>query len=125
MVARNLSAFAAILLVSAVATAQSGFAGKWTGEEPAAGGTLPVALQLSVNGSAVTGAITVGDTPTQAISEAKVDGTSLTFKTSIMMNGKEVPMLWEGDLKDSQLTLTRSVGASGRKLPPFVMQRSK
>lgn len=66
--ASNRSVFAAIWVVSAAVYAQSGLAGKWTGEEQSRGGTVPIVLQLSVNNSAVTGTITVGETPTQAIS---------------------------------------------------------
>ena len=123
--ASNRSVFTAIWLVSAAVYAQSGPAGKWTGEEQSRGGTVPIVLQLSVNNSAVTGTITVGETPTQAISEGKIDGNILTFKTATMLNGKEVPVLWEGEVQDNQLPLVRTIGTGGRKRPPIAMRRSK
>ena len=113
---------AAMWLISAVASAQSDIAGKWTTEEQS---DTVVVLQLSVKGSAVTGAVTVGESPAQAIADGKIDGNRLTFKTATMLNGKEVSVLWEGEAQDKKLTLVRSFGSSGRKLPPIVLQRSK
>jgi len=121
---RSLGMVAAIWLISAVASAQSDIAGKWTTEEQSRGDTV-VVLQLSVKGSDVTGAVTVGESPAQAIADGKIDGNRLTFKTATMLNGKEVPVLWEGEAHDKKLTLVRSFGTSGRKLPPIVLQRSK
>ena len=115
---------AAIWLVSAVLSAHSDIAGKWTTEEQSRGDTV-VVLQVSVKGSAVTGAVTVGESPAQAIADGKVDGSRLTFKTTTMLNGKEVPVVWEGEAHDKKLTLVRSVGTSARKLPPIVLQRPK
>jgi hypothetical protein len=122
MTARSLGVVAAILLISAVPSAQSDIAGKWTSEEQS---DTVVVLQLSVKGSAVTGAVTLGESPAQAIADGKIDGNRLTFTTTTMLNGKEVSVLWEGEAHDNKLTLVRSFGTSGRKLPPIVLQRSK
>jgi hypothetical protein len=122
MTARSRRVVAAMWLISAVASAQSDIAGKWTTEEQS---DTVVVLQLSVKGSAVTGAVTVGESPAQAIADGKIDGNRLTFKTATMLNGKEVSVLWEGEAQDKKLTLVRSFGSSGRKLPPIVLQRSK
>jgi hypothetical protein len=115
---------AAVWLISAGLTAQSDIAGKWTSEDQSQGDTV-VVLQLSVKGSDVTGAVTVGESPAQAIGDGKVDGNRLTFKTTTMLNGKEVPVLWEGEAQNKKLTFVRSFGTSGRKLPRIVLQRSK
>jgi hypothetical protein len=104
--------------------AQSDIAGKWMTDERSQGDTV-VVLQLSVKGSAVTGSITVDESPAQAIADGKIDGKRLTFKTATMLNGKEVPISWDGEAHDNKLTLIRSVGTSSRKLPPIVLQRSK
>jgi hypothetical protein len=121
MTARSL---AAVWLMSVVLSAQSDIAGKWTSEEQSGGETV-VVLQLSVKGSAATGAVTVGESPAQAIADGKVDGVRLTFKTTTMLNGKEVPVVWEGEAHNKKLTLVRSIGTSGHKLPPIVLQRPK
>jgi len=123
MTARRPGMVAAIWLISAVLSAQSDIAGKWTTDEQSRGEV--VVLQLSVKGAAVTGAVTVGESPAQAIADGKVDGNRLTFKTTTMLNGKEAPVVWDGEADNKQLTLVRSFGTSGGKLPPIVLQRSK
>lgn len=121
---KNLRVFAVIWLMSALVHGQSEIAGKWTSEEQPAGNAV-VVLQLRVKGSAVTGTITIGESPTQAIADGKFDRNSLSFKTTTILNGKEVPVTWEGTIADNHLTLVRSFGTSGRKLPPIVMKRSQ
>jgi hypothetical protein len=115
---RILALFAMLPLAAILVTAQSSMAGKWTSEGPA-----PIVLQLNVTTSGVTGTVTVGDSPTQSISDAKIDGNRLTFTTTAMLNGKEVPMSWDGELKNDALSLERAIG--GRTLPPVVLKRSK
>jgi hypothetical protein len=121
---RLLVVFAAIWLIAAAVQAQSGVAGKWTGEEQSAG-AVPVVLQLTVNSSTVTGSVIVGENPAQAISEGKLDGKKLTFKTTTLLNGKEAPISWEAEVQDNELRFIRTFGAGGRKLPPIVLRRSK
>lgn len=115
---------AAIGLAATLVSAQSGLAGKWTGEEKASSGTVPVVLQLSVKDAGVTGTVTIGESPAQAISEGKADGNRLTFTTTTLLNGKEVPIAWDGEARGDELALERVFG-SGRALPPIVVRRSK
>jgi hypothetical protein len=123
---RTLLAVLAVLVATAAATsAQSGIAGKWNGEEKSGSGVVPVVLQLTVKGSAATGSLTVGQSPSTAISEGKVTGNKVSFKSSMFMNGSEVPVLWEGELKNSKLTLVRSVGTARGKMQPLILERSK
>ena len=105
--------------------AQSGVAGKWEGEEKSGNGVVPVVLQLTVKGTAAIGSVIVGQNPSTAISDGKVTGNKVSFKTSTFMNGAEVPVFWEGELKNSRLTLARSVGTARGKLTPLVLERSK
>jgi predicted secreted hydrolase len=123
-VVKNLCVLTVICLTSALVLAQSDIAGKWISEEPSAGGAV-VVLQLSVKGAVVSGTITIGESPTQAIADGKFDRNSVSFKTTSILNGKEVPVTWEGSIADKNLTLLRSFGTSGRKLPPIVMKRSQ
>jgi hypothetical protein len=123
---RTLLAVVAVLVVTAASMpAQSGLAGKWEGEEKSGNGVVPVVLQLTVKGSAATGSLTLGQNPSTAISEGKITGNKVSFKTSTFMNGAEVPVLWEGELKNSKLTLMRSIGTSRGKMPPLTLERSK
>ena len=122
MNAKCLHVFTGLWLLSALMHAQSGMAGRWT-TEGAPGGAATIVLQLTVKGSVVDGTITLGENPTQAVSDGKTEGNNVTFKTVAMMNGKEVPMVWEGHVQENKLTLTRSIGSN--KLATTVLQRSK
>lgn len=123
---RTLRTLLAVLVVTAAPlSAQSGIAGKWNGEEKAGNGVVPIVLQLTVKGAAATGSMTTGQNPSTAISDGKVTGNKVSFKTSTFMNGAEVPVFWEGELKNSKLTLMRSVGASRGKMTPLTLDRAK
>lgn len=117
MTARCLHVLTGLWLLSALVHAQSGVAGRWTD------GAGTIVLQLTVKGSVVDGTITLGENPTQALSDGKTERNTVTFKTVTMLNGKEVPMMWEGQVQDDELTLTRSIG--GNKLASTVLRRSK
>ena len=121
----GVAVLAGLVVTASTLAAQSGIAGKWNGEEKSASAVVPVVLQLTVKGSAATGSLTIGQSPSTAISEGKVTGNKVSFKSSMFMNGNEVPVLWEGELKNSKLTLVRSVGAASRKMPPLILERSK
>jgi hypothetical protein len=123
---RTLRTLLAVLVVTAAAmSAQSGIAGKWSGEEKAGNAVVPIVLQLNVKGSAATGSLTTGENPSTAISDGKITGNKVSFKTSIFMNGAEASVFWDGELKNSKLTLTRSIGTSRGKMPPLILERSK
>ena len=122
MNAKCLHVFACLWLLSALMHAQSGVAGRWT-TEGAPGGAATIVLQLTVKGAVVDGTITLGESPTQAVSDGKTEGNTVTFKTVTMLNGKEVPMVWEGHVQENTLTLTRSIGSN--TLATTVLQRSK
>jgi hypothetical protein len=123
---RTLRTLLAVLVITAApVAAQSGLAGKWDGEEKSANGVVPIVLQLTVKGSAASGSLTVGQNPSTAVSDGKITGNKVSFKTSMFMNGAEVPVHWEGELKNSKLTLMRSVGTSTKKMLPLTLERSK
>lgn len=122
MLIRRMSLLATIWLITLTVFAQSDLTGKWNGTEQSAA-AVPVVLQLSVNNSNVTGSVIVGESPAQAISDGKIDGKKLMFKTTTMLNGKEAPISWEGEVQTNQLTLQRTFGP--RKLPLVVLKRVK
>lgn len=103
--------------------AQGGVAGKWSGEEQRRGNvTHPVALELIVKGSEVTGTVSVGPDPIKTVTDGKVEGAAVTFTTAGMMNGREIWMTWRGTLNDNELTFVRPLG-TGPSMPPLVLRR--
>ena len=119
------SVFVVVCSLAAALGAQSTLAGKWTGDEKSARGAVPVVLQLEVKNAEATGAVTLGQNPSQAIVDGKVNGNSLTFRTVTILNGKEISFMWQGNAKDDELTLVRTLGEGGRKFPEITMRRAK
>jgi len=115
----------ALTLLAVVSSgAQSGLAGKWTGAEQGRGNvTHPVTLELVVNGEEATGTVSIGDDPVKALANGKVQGTTVTFTTPAMMNGRELTITWRGELKDDRLTFRRQLGG-GPEMPPLSLQRA-
>jgi hypothetical protein len=108
------------LLAVVSSSAQSGLAGTWTGADQ---NDHPVRLELMVKGEEATGSLSVGPDPVKTVA-GKVQGTTVTFTTSSMMNGRELTITWRGELKDGRLTFTRRLG-SGPEMSPVSLQRAK
>lgn len=100
--------------------AQSGLAGKWTGADQ---NDHPVVLELVVNGEEATGTLSIGPDPVKTLANGKVQGTTVTFTTPIMMNGREITITWRGELKDDRLTFRRQLGG-GPEMSPLPLQRA-
>jgi hypothetical protein len=109
------------LLAGVSAAAQSGLAGKWTGTDQ---NKHPVTLELVVKGEEATGTLSVGPDPVKTLANGKVQGTTVTFTTPSMMNGREITITWRGELKDDRLTFTRRLGG-GPEMSPLSLQRAK
>jgi hypothetical protein len=109
------------LLAGVSAAAQSGLAGKWTGVDQ---NDHPVTLELVVKGEEATGTLAVGPDPVKTLANGKVQGTTVTFTTSSMMNGRELTITWRGELKDDRLTFRRQLGG-GPQMSPVSLQRAK
>jgi len=110
---RFLILVAALFLMPILVFAQGQVAGKWTGEQQGRGGAQPVTLELNVSGSTVTGTLKTGDNTAQ-ISDGKLDGTKVSFKTTQNRGGNDVQINWTGEVKGDELTLTREGGGGGR-----------
>ena len=108
------------LLAVVSSAAQSGLAGKWTGVDR---NNHPVALELVVKGDEATGTVSVGPDPVKTVANGKVQGTTVTFTTPTMMNGREITITWRGELKDDRLTFRRQLGA-GPEMSPVLLQRA-
>ena len=109
------------LLAVVSSAAQSGLAGKWTGVDQ---NDHPVTLELVVKGEEATGTLSVGPDPVKTLANGKVQGTTVTFTTASMMNGREITITWRGELKDDRLTFTRRLGG-GLEMSPVSLQRAK
>lgn len=109
------------LLVAVSSAAQSRLAGKWTGVDQ---NKHPVTLELVVKGEEATGTLSVGPDPVKSLANGKVQGTTVTFTTPAMMNGRETMITWRGELKDDRLTFTRQLG-KGPEMSPVSLQRAK
>lgn len=112
--------FVLLVLAAVSAAAQSGLAGKWTGVDQ---NKHPVTLELTVKGEEATGTLAVGPDPVKTVS-GKVEGTTVTFTTASMMNGREITITWRGELKDDTLTFARQLGG-GPQMSPVSLQRAK
>jgi hypothetical protein len=123
MVKRMAWAAPVLWMLAVTVHSQAGVAGRWAGQEQSPRGATDVVLQLTVDGANVTGSVTVGENPSQALSDGKVAGGALTFKTTTAVNGKEMSVLWDGEVAGNSLTMERTFGAGGRKLPPVVLKR--
>jgi hypothetical protein len=108
------------LMAVVSAAAQSGLAGKWTGVDQ---NDHPVTLELMVKGEEATGTLSVGPDPVKTVA-GKVQGTTVTFTTPTMMNGRETTIIWRGELKDGRLTFTRRLGGK-LEMSPVSLERAK
>ena len=107
-----LIAAAGLSILPALAFAQGGAAGKWTGEQQGRGGTQPVTLELKADGTNLTGTMTTGQNAVQ-ISDGTVDGSKISFETTQNRGGNNVQVTWSGEINGDELTLTRQGGGGG------------
>jgi hypothetical protein len=101
--------------------AQSGLAGKWTGVDQ---NNHPVTLELVVKGEEATGTLSVGPDPVKTLANGNVEGTTVTFSTPAVMNGREIAITWRGELKNDRLTFRRQLGG-GPEMSPLSLERAK
>src|SRR5687767_5681874 len=73
--------------------AQTGVAGKWTGELSAADGhgiAQPITIELKLDGTNLTGTVSEGALEARPIQAATVDGNNVTFRTSRNLGGADI-----------------------------------
>jgi hypothetical protein len=118
--AQRVMVFVLTLLAAVSSAAQSGLAGKWTGVDQ---NNHPVTLELVVKGEEATGTLSIGPDPVKTLADGKVQGTTVTFTTPAVMNGREITITWRGELKDDRLTFTRRL-AGGPEMSPLSLKRA-
>lgn len=118
--------------LSLVVVAQSGPAGKWTGETQGRQGPQTITLELKVDAGKLTGTMTQGQQPAAEITEGKiVDPTTISFKRSLQGRGGGGPIEIEytGKIKGDEMTLTpnlagRGGGGGGRGPAEITLKRA-
>jgi hypothetical protein len=118
--AQRVMVFVLTLLAAVSSAAQSGLAGKWTGVDQ---NNHPVTLELVVKGEEATGTLSIGPDPVKTLADGKVQGTTVSFTTAAVMNGREITITWRGELKDDRLTFTRRL-AGGPEMSPLSLTRA-
>ena len=99
-------------------------AGRWQGEDRGHGGrSIPVVLELSVDNTTASGTVKDGGAPARPIANGRVANGTLTFTTSVLLNGNEIVLTWEGTLDGDRLPLVRKL-PNGTALPPLDMRRN-
>ena len=108
------------LLAAVPLAAQARLAGTWTGVDQ---NDHPVTLELVVKGEEATGTLAVGPDPLKTLDNGKVQGSTVTFTTPSMMNGREITITLRGELKDGRLTFRRQLG-KGPEMSPVSLKRA-
>jgi hypothetical protein len=97
---------AALFALGVITYAQTGAAGKWTGEAPGRGGPQTVTLELKVSGGTVAGTFTQGEMSTPISNGKVVDAGTITFSRTVMGRGGEIVINYTGKISGNELTLT-------------------
>jgi len=116
MKVRLLAVLAIICLFATIASAQTGFAGKWATDPPAAaagggggrgGGGGQTRLDLKVEGTKLTGTIFEGGAELM-INEGTISGKQAKFKTQRTNNNVTLDVNWTADMTDDNtISLSR------------------
>jgi hypothetical protein len=102
-------------LMVAVIYAQTGVAGKWrTAEQP--NPELVIRLDLETDGAQMSGTVTHFEQEPRQISNGKVDGPKLSFETAGLLNGEEVTVFWNGEVRGDELMLSRRIQMSNGRV---------
>ena len=100
-----------ILLVVAFAAFAADVSGKWVYEQPGRGGGGPVkvTVTLKASGGSLSGSISRpgrdGNMMETQITDGKVDGNNVMFKTSQQMGGNAITIDYSGTLSGDELKL--------------------
>jgi len=122
---RVVSSIAFVVALSTAVFAQARIEGRWSGQQQARGSTESVVLDLKVSGEKLIGTMSTGNNAPMTLSDGKAVNGKVSFRTSIMFDGKERPIAWTGEVKGDDLYLTRTLVLSGVQGPPLVLKRAK
>ena len=115
-----------ILLVVAFVAMAADVTGKWVYEQPGRGGGNPtqVTMNLKASGSALTGSVVRpgrgGDPMESQITDGKIDGDNISFKTTMQMGGNSMTSEYSGAVSGNEMKL--KVSRPGRDGAPMVTE---
>jgi hypothetical protein len=100
--------------------------GKWTASAPGRGGqTREVTYDLKAEGNTLTGTMTGFRGQDLTITDGKIDGDNISFKTKMEFNGNEMIMNYKGVVSGDEIKFTQErEGGSGRARE-FTAKRAK
>jgi hypothetical protein len=108
----------AVLFLAAIAT--SAFAadvtGTWKASFDTPNGTMESTFVFKVDGSKLTGTISMGEMGDSAISEGKVDGDSISFAVVRERDGNEFRMNYKGKVSGAEIKFTVELPAIDRTI---------
>jgi hypothetical protein len=91
--------------------------GKWVASVPGReGNTREVVYNLKADGNTLTGTTTGMGGQEVQITDGKIDGDNISFKTKVEFNGNEMVMVYKGAVAGNEIKLTQQREGSDR--PP-------
>lgn len=118
---------ACVLALPALVVAQSSVTGQWAGEVQGGRGPQAITLNLTADGSKLTGALTGGRGGDIAIEEGTISGNMIKFKTKLpnRNGGGEVTMVWSGTVKGDEIAFSRVQEGGQGQAQEFALKRKK
>ena len=100
--------------------------GKWTANVPGRGGqTREVTYNLKADGDTLTGTMTGFRGQDLQITDGKVDGNNISFKTKMEFNGNEIVMNYKGVVSDDEIKFTQQREGGEGQAREFMAKRAK
>jgi hypothetical protein len=122
---KSLLHLALALALFAAAAMAADIDGAWTSSMQGPNGqSIEIKMNFKAEGGKLSGTIAspMGDT---AITDGKVDGSTVSFKIKRERNGNSMVMTYKGTLEGDELKLTSSMEGSGRPPRELVAKRVK
>jgi hypothetical protein len=96
------------LTLAGTAALAAGVDGVWEGQAEGRNGPQTLTFTLKADGAALTGKVTSprGDTE---ISDGKVDGDQITFKTALSFGGNNVTIVYTGKVNGDEIAFKRVI----------------
>ena len=114
---RSFAAFAAVMTILTGSLLAGDVSGKWKGEVTTQRGTQEMTIDLKAAGDAVTGSVTNQRGSTE-ISDGKVSGDMVSFKTKMSFGDREVVFVYTGKVTgDSEIEFERKMDGAGADSP--------
>lgn len=111
------------LLLAGISLAAD-ISGKWVAQMPGRdGGTREVIYNLKADGAKLTGTTTGMGGQEIQITDGKIEGDNVSFKTKVEFNGNEMIMLYKGTVSGNEIKFTQQREGSDRPPREFVAKR--